>query len=98
MRPSHRHNGICAGLRFTRGTSQDCTAWRYLDGGNPSAIENHEPLTMSGAKHASVRRKYLDDFFDDLVLVDHVVLIRDVELAATDESNAQHYLGHVHAP
>jgi hypothetical protein len=78
--------------------SQDCAAWRHLDGGNAPAIEHHEPVTMAGAKHARLFRKRFDDSLDGLVLVDRVVLIHDVELVTTHESDPQHYLYHAHAP
>jgi hypothetical protein len=77
--------------------SQDCTAWRHLDGGNAPAIQHHEPVTMAGAKHARLFRKRFNDSLDDLVLVDRVVFIPDVELVTTHESDPQHYLYHAHA-
>ena len=78
--------------------SEDCAAWRHLDGGNAPAIEHHEPVTMAGAKHAGRFRERFDDSLDDLVLVDRVLLTPDVELVATHESDPQHYLYHAHAP
>jgi hypothetical protein len=42
---------------------------------------------MAGAKHARTFRKRFDDSFDDLVLVDHVVLLCDAELVTTHESD-----------
>jgi hypothetical protein len=42
---------------------------------------------MAGAKHARVLGKRLDDSFDDLVLVERVVLIANVELVTADESD-----------
>jgi hypothetical protein len=68
--------------------SQDCAEWRHLDSGNAPAVQNHEPVTMSGAKHARVFRKRCDDSLDDLVLVDRVVLlILDVYVVPAHESN-----------
>jgi hypothetical protein len=37
--------------------SQDLAAWRYLDGGNAPAVQHHEPVTMSAAKHSGVLRQ-----------------------------------------
>ena len=53
---------------------------------------------MAGVKHARVFRKYFDDSLDDLVLVDRIVLIRDVKLVTAHESDPQHYLDHAHTP
>jgi hypothetical protein len=75
---------------------QDCAARRHLDGGHTPAVENHESITMAGAKHAGVLRQGGDDSLDDLVLV-AVILKPDVELVTTDQANPQHYLCHVHA-
>jgi hypothetical protein len=63
--------------------SQDCAAWRHLDGGNAPAIEHHEPVTMPGARHARLLRKRFDDSLDDLVLVDSVVFMYDVGVVTT---------------
>jgi len=53
---------------------------------------------MAGAKHARLFRKRFDDSLDGLVLVDSVVLVPDVEVVTTHESDPQHYLHHAHAP
>ncbi len=53
---------------------------------------------MLGAKHARLFRKRFNDLLDDLFLIDRVVLIADIELVPTDESDPQHYLHHAHAP
>jgi len=60
--------------------SQDRAAWRYLNGGNASAKEHQEPVTMTGAKHARVFCKCFDDSLDGFVFVAGIVLIPDVEL------------------
>jgi hypothetical protein len=78
--------------------SQDRAARRYLNGGNASAIEHQEPVTMAGAKHARVFCKCFDDSLDGFVLVAGIVLILDVELVTAHESDSQHYRFHAHAP
>jgi len=78
--------------------SQDCAARRHFDRGNAPAIEHHEPVTMAGAKHARLFRKRFDGSLGDLALVDRVILIHDVDLVTTHESDPQDYLYHAHAP
>ena len=51
--------------RPSRPGSQDCAAWRHLDGLHAPAIEHHEPVTMAGAKHARVFRERFDESLDD---------------------------------
>jgi hypothetical protein len=77
--------------------SQDGTAWRHLDGGNAPAIEHYEPVTMARAKHTRVLRKRFDDSFDDLVLIDLMVLIPEIESVTAHEPDPQNNLSHTQA-
>jgi hypothetical protein len=69
----------CLGLPPREG-SEDCAAWRDLDGGYAAAIDHHESVTVAGSNHARVLRKRVDDSLDGLALVERVVLIPNVEL------------------
>lgn len=54
-------------LASAEGGSEDCAALLHLDDGNAPAVDNYEPVTMSGAKHAGIFRKRLEDPLDGLV-------------------------------
>src|SRR3954468_24650371 len=64
---SHRRPG--------RPGSQDCAAWRNLEGLHAPAVDHDEAVAMATAKPARVLRERLDGSLDDLVLVDRVFLI-----------------------
>jgi len=79
--------------------SQDRAARRHLNGGNPPAVQHHEPVTMPAAKHTGILGKRRNDLLDDLVYVDGVGLfVRDVHVIAASQPDAQHNLCHGHAP
>ena len=113
MRMSRRHRdavGLVAGavrsetsaeLMFLqrRRRSQDRAAWRHLNGGNTPAVQHHEPVTMSAAKHTRIVGKRGDDLLDDVSSVDGVgLVVGDVHVIAAGQPHAQHNRGHDHAP
>lgn len=72
------------------GGLEDCAPWRNFDGGNPPAVEHHQPIAMAGAKHPGVLGEGLEDSLDDLVLILVVVLVPDVELVTAHQANPEH--------
>jgi hypothetical protein len=78
--------------------SQDGAARRYLKGGNAPAVQHQEPVTVPAAQCPAILRKGRDDVLKDLVRVEGAgFLVRNVQVIATSEPDAQHNLCHGHA-
>jgi hypothetical protein len=66
-----------------RRRSHDRAARRHLNRGNAPAIQQDEPVTVSGAKHTGVLGQRRDDVLNNLVGVNGVgFLVRDVHVIA----------------
>ena len=76
--------------------SQDGAARSHLlKGGNAPAVQHQEPITVPAAQCTGVLRKGRDDVLKDLVCGEGAgFLVRDVQMFATGEPDAQHNLCH----
>lgn len=68
---------------------QDCTAGRYLNGGNASREQHHEPVAMCAVERAFLSQGG-EEVVDHLVAVDSIrrLLVGDVNLVTADATNA----------
>jgi hypothetical protein len=77
-------------------TSQHSAAGRDLNGGNASAIQHDEPITVCAAQHARILGKRRDDVFNKLFFVGEVRFVeRDIHAVAAEEPDTQHRCRHV---
>ena len=78
-----------------QGLSHDRAARCYLEAGDAAAVQHDKPVTMSGTKDARVLGKRGDGVLGNGVWVDGVgFFVGDVNVLATNQSDAQHNLGH----
>jgi hypothetical protein len=78
--------------------SQDRTAWRDFDGGNPPCVQHQQSIAMSAAKQAGVLRQRSDDAINELGFVARFrLLVGDIEAVTADEADPKHNVCHVSA-
>lgn len=87
----------CQAAAYSQGQvpSHDRAAWCYLEAGDAAAEQHDKAVTMSGTKDARVLGKRGDGVLDKGVWVDGAgFFVGDVNVVATNQSDAQHNLGH----